>query len=69
VVTDRFQFLLKINNAIASILDLHELIPAISKILRPIMDHDGAAIGIYSEEKDELRIYSVDPVKDIQSIP
>jgi formate hydrogenlyase transcriptional activator len=66
---DRFKFLLEINNTIASILDLHELIPAISKTLRPIMDHDGAAIGIYSEEKNELRIYSVDPVKGIQSPP
>jgi formate hydrogenlyase transcriptional activator len=64
-----FKSLLEINNAITSILDLHDLIPAIAKCLRPIFDHDGSAVGIYSEEKNELRIYVVDPARDVEYLP
>ena len=63
---DHFELLLGINNAIASILDLHELFPVISKCLRPIVQHDGGVIGVYEEETRQMHAYALDPPPGVE---
>src|SRR5262245_14532359 len=58
--SDRLQLLLKVNNAIASALDLPALFPAVSASLRQVFRHDFAVMGIYDEQKGELRAYAMD---------
>jgi len=67
--SDRSRLLLEINNAITTTLDLRELILEISNCLRPIFQHDGAALAIYSPEKDELRAFALDPPQGIKFDP
>src|SRR5262245_54730761 len=58
--SDRLQLLLKVNNAIASALDLPALFPAVSASLRQVFRHDFAVMGIYDEQMGELRAYAMD---------
>jgi formate hydrogenlyase transcriptional activator len=55
---DRLQLLLKINNAIVSHLDLHDLMKAVSACLREVMHHDFAGITLYDAESNVLRPYA-----------
>ena len=55
---DRFQLMLKINNAVVSHLDLQELVKTISASLRDIIPHDAAGIALYEPEHDHLREYT-----------
>jgi formate hydrogenlyase transcriptional activator len=55
---ERKRLMLEINNAVVSILDLGELVKAISAILRDIMPHDAAGIALYEPERNHLREYS-----------
>ncbi len=66
---DRSRLLLEINNAVTSTLDLRKLFQVISRSLRPVIQHDGAAMSIYSEETNELRAFALDPPKDVKVDP
>jgi formate hydrogenlyase transcriptional activator len=58
--SDRLQLLLRLNNAIASALDLSELFRAVSASLRQVFQHDFAVMGLFDEPKKELRAYAQD---------
>jgi len=55
---DRISLSLEINNAMASHLDLRELVKTISASLRGIMPHDSAGIALYDVKLDQLREYT-----------
>jgi formate hydrogenlyase transcriptional activator len=57
---DHSQLLLEINNAVASHLDLNELLRAISPCLRQVIHHDFAGLVLYDPERDELRAHATD---------
>jgi formate hydrogenlyase transcriptional activator len=56
---DRNQLLLEVNNAVASNLDLRELIGAISKRLQSVIGHDGSGLAVWDEEIKQLRMHAV----------
>jgi formate hydrogenlyase transcriptional activator len=58
--SDRLQLLLRLNNAIASALDLSELFRAVSASLRQVFQHDFAVMGLFDEPKRELCAYALD---------
>src|SRR6185369_7118315 len=58
--SDRSRLLLEINNAVASNLDLHELVQAISTSLRELVPHDYTGLAIYDEKLGKLRIHRVE---------
>lgn len=58
--SDRLQLLLRLNNAIASALDLPALFRAVSASLRQVFQHDFAVMGLFDEAKKELRAYALD---------
>ncbi|HXU08297.1 MAG TPA: sigma 54-interacting transcriptional regulator [Blastocatellia bacterium] len=55
---ERERLMLEINNAVVSILDLGELVKAVSASLRDIVPHDAAGIALYEPELNQLREYS-----------
>lgn len=57
---NRSELLLEINNAVVSILDLRELLKAISVCLRRIVHHDFAALLLHDANKNELRAFAID---------
>jgi formate hydrogenlyase transcriptional activator len=58
--SDRTKLLLEINNAVASNLNLHELVQAISTSLRELVPHDYTGLAIYDEKLGKLRIHRVE---------
>jgi len=58
--SDRTKLLLEINNAVASNLDLHGLVEAISTSLRELVPHDYTGLAIYDEKIGKLRIHRVE---------
>ncbi len=58
--SDRLQLLLEMNNAIASALDLPDLFRAVSASLRQVFRHDFAVMGLFDEQKRELRAHALD---------
>lgn len=64
---ERERLMLEINNAVVSILDLGELVKAVSAILRDIMPHDAAGIALYEPELNHLREYSNVAYKDLET--
>ncbi|MBI1759888.1 MAG: GAF domain-containing protein, partial [Acidobacteria bacterium] len=60
--SDRVQLLLRVNNATASALDLSALFRAVSESLRGLFRHDFAVMGLYDEQKNELRAYALERV-------
>jgi len=56
--SERLQLLLEINNAVASNLDLRELMPAVFSCLRKVLPYDAVGLGIYDEETNSLRSYA-----------
>src|SRR5262245_29022900 len=61
---DHSQLLLEINNAVASHLDLRELLRAISPCLRKVIYHDFAGLVLYDAESRQLRAHALDFPKD-----
>lgn len=60
--SDRVQLLLRVNNATASALELPALFRAVSESLRGLFRHDFAVMGLYDEQKNELRAYALERV-------
>jgi formate hydrogenlyase transcriptional activator len=57
---DRLQLLLDVNNAVASHLDLRELLSAISGCLRQVIHHKAAVLALYDPEINQLRVHALD---------
>src|SRR5689334_3951185 len=57
---DRSQLLLQVNNTLVSNLNLRELLSAISSALSPVMPHEAAALTLYDEPSNELRVAAFD---------
>ena len=61
---DRSQLLLKVNNAVASHLDLDELLKAISACLRGVVAHDFAGLALCDTSSRQFRIHALDFAKN-----
>ncbi len=57
---DRLRLLLEVNNAVVSVLDLHELLNAVSTSLRRLVPHEYASISLYDRETHRLLIHALD---------
>ncbi|HXV78427.1 MAG TPA: sigma 54-interacting transcriptional regulator [Candidatus Binatia bacterium] len=57
---DRLSLLLEVNNAIVSVLDLHELLNAVSASLRRLVPHEYASLSLYDSEAHRLQIHALD---------
>jgi len=57
---ERLQMLLEISTTLASSLDFKELFPAIAASVRKVVQHDHAAVSVYDEALQELRVYALD---------
>ncbi|HET7288657.1 MAG TPA: sigma 54-interacting transcriptional regulator, partial [Pyrinomonadaceae bacterium] len=57
---DRSQLLLQVNNTLVSNLNLRELLQSISVSLRTVMPHEAAALALYDEPTNELRVAAFD---------
>lgn len=57
---ERAQILLEINNAIATSLDLRDLLREISECLRKYFKHDFAGMALYDEQSGQLRVHALD---------
>jgi formate hydrogenlyase transcriptional activator len=57
---DRLGLLLDVNNAVVSVLDLHDLLKAVSDALRRLMPHEYASLSLYDAETDSLQIHALD---------
>src|SRR5262245_32377430 len=56
---DRLRILLEVNNAIASLLGLHDFLEAVSRALQRVLSHELVSISLYEPEEDQLRLYSL----------
>lgn len=54
---DRLRILLEVNNAIASRLELHDFLQAVSSCLRRVIRHDFVSLSLYEPELDCLKLY------------
>jgi formate hydrogenlyase transcriptional activator len=57
---DRLSLLLEVNNTVVSVLDLHELLNAVSASLKRITRHEYASLCLYDAETNSLRIQALD---------
>jgi formate hydrogenlyase transcriptional activator len=57
---DRLELLLEVNNAVVSVLDLHELLKAVSEALRRLVPHEYASLSFYDAETQTLQIHALD---------
>src|SRR5215510_3289784 len=57
---DHLGMVLRINNAVVSQLDLHELLQVISRSLREMVRNDTTGIALYEPESDKLRLVMTD---------
>ena len=57
---DRLSLLLEVNNTIVSVLDLHELLNAVSASLRRVVPHEYASLSLYDPETQRLNIHALD---------
>jgi formate hydrogenlyase transcriptional activator len=57
---DRLKLLLDVNNAVASNLDLPDLLRAISSSLRLIMQSDGAGVALLDQNTNQVRLCVID---------
>ncbi len=57
---DRSKLLLEVNNTLVSNLNLRELLSAISQSLSTVMPHDAAALTLYDESLNQLRVAALD---------
>ena len=56
---DRNRLLLEVNNAVASNLDLRELLRAITTCLRAVIPHDATGLAVWDEDIKRLRMLAV----------
>ena len=57
---DRLSILLEVNNAVVSVLDLHELLSAVSRSLRRLVAHEYASLSLYDAETRTLQLHALD---------
>ena len=57
---DRLRLLLEVNNTIVSVLDLHQLLNAVSGSLRRLVPHEYASLSLYDRETHRLQIHALD---------
>jgi len=57
---DRLSLLLDVNNTVVSVLDLHELLAAVSDSLRRLVPHEYASLSLYDAETQTLQIHALD---------
>ncbi len=57
---DRLRLLLEVNNTVVSVLDLHQLLNAVSASLRRLVPHEYASISLYDRETHRLQIHASD---------
>ena len=57
---DRSELLLRVNNTLVSNLNLRELLQSISVSLSTVMPHEAAALTLYDEPSNELRLAAFD---------
>lgn len=57
---DRSELLLRVNNTLVSNLNLRELLQSISVSLSTVMPHEAAALTLYDEPSNELRVAAFD---------
>jgi formate hydrogenlyase transcriptional activator len=57
---DRLSLLLEVNNTVVSVLDLHELLNAVSASLRRLVPHEYASLSLYDAETQRLQIHALD---------
>ena len=57
---DRLRLLLDVNNTIVSMLDLRELLNAVSASLRRLVPHEYASLSLYDAETQRLQIHALD---------
>src|SRR2546422_2056619 len=57
---DRLSLLLEVNNAVVSVLDLHELLNVVSASLRRLVPHEYASLSLYDAETQRLQIHALD---------
>jgi len=57
---DRLSLLLEVNNTVVSVLDLHELLNAVSASLRRLVPHEYASLSLYDAETQSLQIHALD---------
>ena len=57
---DRLSLLLDVNNTVVSVLDLHELLEAVSDSLRRLVPHEYASLSLYDAETQTLQIHALD---------
>ncbi|HKZ03586.1 MAG TPA: GAF domain-containing protein, partial [Pyrinomonadaceae bacterium] len=62
---DRSRLLLEVNNTLVSNLNLRELLSAISVALSPVMPHEAAALTLYDESLNQLRVAALDAPEHI----
>ena len=57
---DRLKLLLDVNNTVVSVLDLRELLNAVSASLRRLVPHEYASLSLYDPENHRLNIHALD---------
>lgn len=57
---DRLRLMLEVNNAVVSVLDLHELLNAVAASLRHLVPHEYASLSLYDAESQTLQIHALD---------
>ena len=57
---DRLGLLLEVNNTVVSVLDLHELLKAVSDSLHRLMPHEYASLSLYDADSQTLQIHALD---------
>src|SRR3989449_1542788 len=57
---DRLSLLLEVNNTVVSVLDLHELLNAVSASLRRLVPHEYASLSLYDADTQRLQIHALD---------
>ena len=57
---DRLKLLLDVNNTVVSVLDLRELLNAVSASLRRLVPHEYASLSLYDPESNRLNIHALD---------
>jgi len=58
---DCLSLMLEVNNAVVSVLDLHELLNAVATSLRHLVPHEYASLSLYDAESQTLQIHALDP--------
>lgn len=57
---DRLGLLLEVNNTVVSVLDLHDLLRAVSDSLHRLMPHEYASLSLYDPDTQTLQIHALD---------